>query len=512
MSLAKDFLGIGIESTYGETLSRPDTDLPIRQIRPEITEGYLVLEDSLLSRKGADLQKSTSRAVVGDVSVYGHPDSLGYWLYLALGGKSSALASGETEVYEHIFTQSDLLPSANFFVRETPTFTRQLEGMKILSMSLGLNDGILGLAMDFIGESYSEYTEDGYSGTKVLYETGDETTLSGTLAGGAGGIAIQQSGNIRLTAAITNRHGEYYFQSQLGDYFDVEYEFYTGGGNGADASWFFWGASAPVTSEEISSEGATKGGYTVTADEYGSDEFEIQFNGASLINNTSTGINIDDGTWRTMKISVRGTTISVFVNGTLVNRYTDIERTLGGNYWGWGARTGGLTNEHRIRNMRVFKVQNLSLDPFVQPNFKVYLGTSIENAIANGEIKFDEWELKYSNNLQTMPHIGTRTIQNLKPTLATTDGVLRRYTDSQTYENYVRNNTELAMVFELTGATIGGTQYSLQIQLPRVVVTDIIRPYEFGNLVMEEMRYKALRDSTLGYSIRAVLINLVPSY
>ena len=45
----------------------------------------------------------------------------------------------------------------------------------------------------------------------------------------------------------------------------------------------------------------------------------------------------------------------IYYDGTLKVDYNDITRDLSGSLYGWGARTGGVTNEHRVRNLMLRK-------------------------------------------------------------------------------------------------------------------------------------------------------------
>lgn len=317
MALVTDLVGVAFETTYG-TAASISNFVPVRQIRPEVAENTRIYDDTLLSRFGAERHRLTTKDVVGDTTGYVYPDSVGWWLKGLLGSVSSSIASGESVVYEHTFTQADTLPSMTMVINDTEP--RQITGLVINTGTFEFQEGIMTLANGFLAQDLS----------------------------------------------------------------DVSEEF-------------------PVISELI--------------------------------------------------------------------------------------------------------------DPFTFPNFTVRIANDIASALASSAIPLDEWEMNYGNNVAKSNHIGTRTISFLNPTKTTCGGVFRRYAEDETLIDYTRNASEVALVFEATGASIGNNeQYSLQIHIPRAVMTRTIRPYEAGSIIMEETTFSALRDTSEGYSVKMILTNKVENY
>lgn len=126
---------------------------------------------------------------------------------------------------------------------------------------------------------------------------------------------------------------------------DVAFDFWAGGGSGADAVYFYYATTGQPQAED---QGAN--GYVIAYDEF-HDQVQLYFNTSILA--TYSVSNLDNSTWRTARITVSGNTFHIFLDGTEVITYTDSSRTLTGTHFGWGGRTGGLDNEHRVRNLLV---------------------------------------------------------------------------------------------------------------------------------------------------------------
>lgn len=173
----------------------------------------------------------------------------------------------------------------------------------------------------------------------------------GTLANNATFIP----GYLRLTEAVNDQRGYFYFNEIFPDFIQTNFDIWAGGGNGADAMWFFFGGDGYFFHDE---QGQDTNCYLISFDEYGGDlggnTIQILFDG-TLLTYVTVPFDFDDSTWRTARVRIRRgatqTRITVYIDGTIYLDFTENNRTLAGNYFGWGARTGGLNNEHRIRNI-----------------------------------------------------------------------------------------------------------------------------------------------------------------
>lgn len=181
----------------------------------------------------------------------------------------------------------------------------------------------------------------------LIYED-MESRPQGTLKGNA----VYDSSNkwVRLTEAQSNLNGELeYILSPPPASFVAEFQFWSGGGTGADAVWFYAYCTSTPTTEE---EGA--GGYHFVFDEYNEDnEIQLWYDGISIENASQS--NLDDSNWHDAKVVFDGYAIEIYFDNELKLRYMDFDAPSrkNGTLFGWGARTGGLNNEHRIRSLKV---------------------------------------------------------------------------------------------------------------------------------------------------------------
>lgn len=189
------------------------------------------------------------------------------------------------------------------------------------------------------------------AGKTYVDETMATSPSTGTIGGNTGDTAWNSNGYLVLTQATNNEHGYIDYTGTLPNSFETDFDIWMGPNNsGADAIWFYFGTSAIPTSEDES-----LGGYIIAFDEYSGDNapYQIQFNGTRLAN-TSGASPFSDSAWHKAKIVVNGTTITIFLDGAQVLTYTDIARTFSGTHFGVAARTGGVNNEHSIRNLAIY--------------------------------------------------------------------------------------------------------------------------------------------------------------
>lgn len=99
-------VSIGVESTFGTAVT-PTVSLPIKE-----SDGVQPAQDvrglEAINTNPAKNKRFIEGKLVyeGGYEMDAYPESLGYLLKSAFGGVSSALASGESAVYEHTFTES----------------------------------------------------------------------------------------------------------------------------------------------------------------------------------------------------------------------------------------------------------------------------------------------------------------------------------------------------------------------------------------------------------------------
>ncbi|MBM3239117.1 T9SS type A sorting domain-containing protein [Candidatus Poribacteria bacterium] len=171
---------------------------------------------------------------------------------------------------------------------------------------------------------------------------------SSTPAGVLKGSAISKGDYIELTPNATNRNGQVeYTDLPLSDDFSVTGEFWSGGGNGADAFYIYiWATGTPTNEDDA------KGHYCIAYDEY-TDQIQLKRNGANLKVISQT-IPIDNSQWRPFRVTFYKGKFKVYLDNNLKLEYddgTNYQPLMSNRYCGFGARTGSQTNFHRVRNM-----------------------------------------------------------------------------------------------------------------------------------------------------------------
>jgi hypothetical protein len=157
----------------------------------------------------------------------------------------------------------------------------------------------------------------------------------------------------------------------------AEFSYYAGGGSGADG--VFMGVHQ--TQKSGQEEDLTIGGYIISFDEY-APQRKIGFSQSTTSNGApiaSAPYQYLDGQWRFVRIeymhNLTSATVKVYLDSVLVLDAIDTTTIASdsGNYLVFGARTGGSTNEHLIKN--IFVRQYSSNEPAVQ------LSTTIDELV-----------------------------------------------------------------------------------------------------------------------------------
>jgi hypothetical protein len=171
---------------------------------------------------------------------------------------------------------------------------------------------------------------------------------SSTPAGVLKGSATSKGDYIELTPNVMDKNGQVeYTDLPLSDDFSVTGEFWSGGGNGADAFYVYIWATGTPTSEDDA-----KGHYCIAYDEY-TDQIQLKRNGADL-KVVSQTIPIDNSQWRPFRVTFYKGKFKVYLDNNLKLEYddgTNYQPLMSNRYCGFGARTGVQTNFHRVRNM-----------------------------------------------------------------------------------------------------------------------------------------------------------------
>ncbi len=159
---------------------------------------------------------------------------------------------------------------------------------------------------------------------------------------------------VRLTQAFNSQSGQLRRVQNIstgGNGYVTDFEFWIGGGNGADGLWLYSDADNPGNG--YISEDQNHGGYVFAYDTW-QNEHQIKHNGVTY--GTNFEANHDNATWRTGRIEQFNTTGRMYLDGVMRLERTNLPNDNVGDYFGFGCRTGGANNEHRIRNVRVRKL------------------------------------------------------------------------------------------------------------------------------------------------------------
>lgn len=146
--------------------------------------------------------------------------------------------------------------------------------------------------------------------------------------------------------------------------FVAEFQHYAGGGSGADATYL----SAYSTDSVIGDERSDNDDYKYSLDEWTGNSIQIGFDGDENQRSADPNFDIDDSTWRNVTVKFNGDNRHIIEasGDEYINSTISASKEDSGDYFGWGARTGGSNNYHRVRNLTVRK--------YVYPSPKVNNG------------------------------------------------------------------------------------------------------------------------------------------
>lgn len=198
----------------------------------------------------------------------------------------------------------------------------------------------------------SDFAVSSDDATALVNESMVSSPATGTIQGNPTYTYWDSGGFLELTTNNTFVAGAIEYIGTLPTDFTVDFDLWTGP-SGADATWFYWGETNTPTGE-----GDGYGGYHVVFDDYSGAAYpyRVMWNGTGneiADGGTPGSPNFNNGAWHHARIVVSGDTITLYQDGTQVLTVTDTHRTLGGTRYGWAARTGGASAEHRVRNLLV---------------------------------------------------------------------------------------------------------------------------------------------------------------
>ena len=215
-----------------------------------------------------------------------------------------------------------------------------------------LGDSAGGTGINIIGRSNSNSFSDDFS-----TDTGSWTYVNS---------GQRTNEYIQLTPNTGGQVGQAWYTTAIHDEFVADFDYYIGGGSGADGLVFMFykdSVYTPITGGDLGfSDGAPVPGYGI--------EFDTYYNaGFGDINNRHVGLvqdmvdnhlvqynepRVRDGQWHHARVIVQGPSVVAFIDdmtSPALSYYGTIDTTFGG--MGFSAATGGLTDYHRVDNFRV---------------------------------------------------------------------------------------------------------------------------------------------------------------
>jgi len=211
-------VGLGIEATPGtavaETVFLQHTAFSMQAIAEK---------ELFVSARGIRNQSSNSmikrKYSGGSITVIPNVVNAPYLFGLTLGSVSSALASGETAVYEHTITVQNTnasMKTATMTVAEGAIQTAQYTNVVVDSLNLEVSDGYATATLELLGqfpgtdtqsESYTQETEFAYHNMAVKFGTSVSNANSGS-ATPLKSVTLNIANNVQLDEAFLSGSNE----------------------------------------------------------------------------------------------------------------------------------------------------------------------------------------------------------------------------------------------------------------------------------------------------------------
>ncbi len=242
------------------------------------------------------------------------------------------------------------------FTQLTSTSTGGTSFTGILGLDTSGNVGLSQASVSLTSPALAYW--DGLANPTVTGQSYPLATLSGVAnySGAANGV--------QLTSATGNQSGSVNWNFSQVPFEEIQFQMKAGGGSGADGTWFYSYADGTPTTEF--GTGMTKG-YIIYFSEF-HDCVGITYGAYTDGNQCIPGgagkplaqvakTNIDDGNFHDVDIQILYNKIIVRWDGVPILSYSDIyTRDTSNLNFGFGARTGGSTNNHYIKNLLVTKL------------------------------------------------------------------------------------------------------------------------------------------------------------
>lgn len=189
-------------------------------------------------------------------------------------------------------------------------------------------------------------------------------SLGGTFVGDASWKINSSTGTfyngfVELTPNSSTKNGKLYWQQSIdwNQPLHVSTQLYAGGtSGGADGNYVFFGCSSAMIATSAN-HGTATGGVSVFFDEFGTESVMVFKNGVQIAeiypHNT-----LDNSTYQTMDLifgkNSDGTRyLDIKIDGNFIGSVDIGSFTAGGNYFGVGAWTGSVSNQHACRRLLI---------------------------------------------------------------------------------------------------------------------------------------------------------------
>lgn len=143
----------------------------------------------------------------------------------------------------------------------------------------------------------------------------------------------------------------------------------------------------------------------------------------------------------------------------------------------------------------------------------IRLADSITSAIAATGASIEDFELALENEIEGRHGANAANMAGRFPTAnhlkgLTASGSLTRAYQDMTMLDRVRNQTQTALQIRFTGDQISATgmYYTLDLRLPDLRFNPFQPPLDEDNVLDEEMEFTVYRDSSAGYTAKALLV------
>lgn len=144
---------------------------------------------------------------------------------------------------------------------------------------------------------------------------------------------------------------------------------------------------------------------------------------------------------------------------------------------------------------------------------------SITSAIAASAASVEEFELAIENEMEGRHAANAANMAGRFPTanhlkgFSGTGSIKRAYPD-MTMLDRLRNQTQTALQIRFTGDVIGATSlyYTLDFRVPDLRFNPFHPPLDSDNVLDEEIEFSFYRDSSVGYTAKALLVTDITAY